>query len=148
MSGYKKWFISRPRLMCGIEFVSGKLATETLFWSFIGVKPLPGLREEMQRNHSMEMLGSGYDAVAAMTQERIAEIKGVRIAIVAGAKRDNVEDTREAGKTLAKANLECKAFVVRDAVHLWDLQLPELFAQGVRAWVEGNEMPREFELLK
>lgn len=79
--------------------------------------------------------------------ERVAEIRGVRIAVVAGGKRDQVAQTREMGKVLASMNSECKAFVVRDAVHLWDLQLPELFAQGVRAWIEGIEMPEEFELL-
>lgn len=148
LSGVKEWFISRPRLMGGIEILSGKFSTDWMFWSFIGVEPFPKLREEMQKNHSMEMLGSGYGACTEMTVERIAEIRGVRIAIVAGGKKDNVEQTREAGKALANTNPECKAFVVRDAVHLWDLQLPELFAQGVRAWVEGSEMPKEFELLK
>ncbi|KAJ4294118.1 hypothetical protein N0V90_007808 [Kalmusia sp. IMI 367209] len=121
LSGYRKWFISRPRLMGGIEILSGMLATEAPFWSFIGVEPLPGLREEMRRNHSMEMLGSGYSACTALTRERIAEIRGVKIAIVAGGKRDHVKETREAGKLLASVNPECKALVVRDAVHLWDL---------------------------
>lgn len=148
LSGYRKWFISRPRLMGGIEIMAGKLSTEALFWSYIGVEPLPGLREEMRRNHSMELLGAGYGACTALTRERVAEIRGVRIAIVAGGKRDSVEETREAGKVLANTNPECKALVVRDAVHLWDLQLPELFAQGVRAWVEGREMPKEFEVLQ
>jgi pimeloyl-ACP methyl ester carboxylesterase len=147
LSGYRKWFISRPRLMGGIEILSGKLTTEWLFWSYIGVEPFPELREEMRRNHSMELLSSGYRACTEVTMERVAEIRGVRIAIVAGGKKDDVEQTREAGKVLAKTNPECKAFVVRDAVHLWDLQLPELFAQSVRAWVEGSEMPKEFEML-
>ncbi|KAF2245273.1 alpha/beta-hydrolase [Trematosphaeria pertusa] len=130
LSGYRKWFISRPRLMGGIEIAAGKLATEALFWSFIGVEPLPGLREEMRRNHSMEMLAAGYGACTALTRARVAEIRGVRVAIVAGGKRDNVEETREAGKVLANT------------------KLPELFAQGVRAWVEGGKMPKEFEELK
>jgi hypothetical protein len=131
-----------------IEILSGKLTTERMFWSYIGVEPFPKLREEMRKNHSMELLRSGYGACTEMTIERIAEIRGVRIAIVAGGKKDDVEQTREAGKVLVDTNAECKAFVVRDAVHLWDLQFPELFAQGVRAWVEGSDMPKEFELLK
>jgi hypothetical protein len=48
---------------------------------------------------------------------------------------------------LKSKNAECKAFVLQEAVHLWDLQLPELFAQGVRAWVTGAQMPRDFEEL-
>lgn len=148
LSGYRKWFLSRPRLMGGIEMMAGRLSTETLFWSFIGVEPVPGLREEMLRNHSMDMLAAGYNACTALTREHVAEIRGVRVAIVAGGKRDSVEETREAGKVVANSNPECKALVVRNAVHLWDLQLPELFAKGVRAWVEAVEMPNEFEVLK
>jgi pimeloyl-ACP methyl ester carboxylesterase len=146
--GYRRWFISRPRLMSGIEIVLGKITTEWMFWSFIGVEPFPSLKEEMLKNHSMELLSAGYGACIEMSMERVAEIRGVRIALVAGGKKDDVEQTREAGKVLTKTNPECKAFVVREAVHLWDLQLPELFAQSVRAWVEGSEMPKEFELLK
>lgn len=148
MSGVRKWFISRPRLMGGFEILAGKLTTEWMFWSFIGLEPFPALREEIRKNHSMKLLGSGYGACMEVTMESVAEIRGVRIAIVAGGKMDSVEQTRETGKVLASTNPECKAFVVRDAVHLWDLQFPELFAQGIRAWVEGSEMPKEYELLK
>jgi pimeloyl-ACP methyl ester carboxylesterase len=147
LGGYRKWFISRPWLMGGIEMVAGKLSTEAVFWGYIGVDAVPGLREEMGRNGSMELLGPGYGACMEVTMESVAEIRGVRIAIVAGGRKDSVEQTRETGKVLAMTNPECRAFVVRDAVHLWDLQLPELFAQGVRAWVEGDELPKEFEML-
>jgi hypothetical protein len=37
--------------------------------------------------------------------------------------------------------------VLREAAHAWDLQFPELFAQGVAAWVEGGKLPDEFERL-
>jgi hypothetical protein len=42
----------------------------------------------------------------------------------------------------------CVAAVVREAVHAWNLQMPEVFAEGVRAWVEGRELPGEFEILE
>lgn len=147
LRGFRKFFLSRPRLMGSIESVGGMLTTESMFWAPIGVEPFPELRKEMKNNHSMETLKEGYGACVEQTIERIAEIRGVRIAIVAGGRRDDVGQTGEAGKVLARTNEDCKGFVVRDAVHLWDLQLPELFAQGVRAWVEGSEMPKEFELL-
>jgi hypothetical protein len=118
-----------------------------MFWAPIGIEPLPGLREVFRENQSMALLTAGYTAVHAVNLDDLAKIEGVRVAIVAGAKRDSVEETREAGKVLRSKNPECKAFVVRDAVHLWDLQLPELFAQGVKAWVERSEMPKEFEVL-
>ena len=147
LRGFRKFFISRPRLMGSIEALGGMLSTESMFWGPIGVEPFPELRKEMRRNYSKETLREGYAACIEMTVERIAEIRGVRVAIVAGGRRDDVEQTREAGKVLARTNEECKGFVVRKAVHLWDLQLPELFANGVMAWVEGSEMPQEFELL-
>lgn len=103
----------------------------------------------MRGNSSYELLIAGYSVCSSVALEDLAEIRGVRVAIIAGAKRDDVDMTREAGKVLRRdGNEECKAFVVREAVHLWDLQFPELFANGVRAWVEGGEMPEEFEVLK
>lgn len=146
-SGFRRWVMSRPRLLGGAEIVLGKFATDAMFWYSLGVEAVPGLREEFQRNQSMALLAAGYSACTAVTLEDLAEIRGVRIAIVAGGKRDSVEQTREVGKMLRSKALGCQAFVVRDAVHLWDLQLPELFAEGVRAWVDGSEMPKEFEVL-
>jgi pimeloyl-ACP methyl ester carboxylesterase len=147
-SGLRRWVMGQPRLLGGAGIVLSSLAaTDAMFWWPIGVEPVPGLREEFRKNQSMALLTAGYTAVHAVSLEDLAEIDGVRIAIVAGGKRDGVGETREAGRVLSGKNPECKAFVVREAVHLWDLQLPELFAQGVRAWVEGNEMPKEFEVL-
>jgi hypothetical protein len=131
--------------MAEIDILLGKLATNAMFWSFLGVEPLPGLGEECQRNHSLQLLRDGYAACISVSLESLAEIRDVRIAIVAGRKQDSVEDTRAAGKVLGHENVDCKAFVVKDAIHWWDLQFPELFAQGVRAWVEGSEMPEKFE---
>jgi pimeloyl-ACP methyl ester carboxylesterase len=145
-SGFRKWVMGHPRLLVGVGIVGSKVP-DSMFWKPIGIEPLPGLREVFRENQSMALLTAGYNAVHAVTLEDLAKIQGVRIAIVAGAKRDSVEETREAGKVLSGKNPECKGFVVREAVHLWDLQLPELFAQGVRAWVEGSEMPKEFEML-
>jgi len=121
---------------------------DAIFWLSLGVEPVPGLREEFRRNQNMPLLRAGYDAATSVTFEDLAGIQGVSVAIVAGGKQDLVEQTREAGRVLRNKNPECKAFVVRDAVHLWDLQFPELFAQGVRAWVEGSDMPKEYEVLE
>jgi pimeloyl-ACP methyl ester carboxylesterase len=146
-SGFRRWIMSQGRLLAGVEILGGSIANEKMFWLPIGVEPVPGLREEFHKNRSMALLTAGYTAVHAASLEDLGKIEGVRIAIVAGAKRDSVEETREAGRVLSSKNPACKAFVVRDAVHLWDVQLPELFAEGVRAWVNGAEMPKEFEML-
>jgi hypothetical protein len=47
-------------------------------------------------------------------------------AFVAGEKQDSVDVTRRMGR-----DRECKRYVVRGAVHVWDWQFPELFAKGV-----------------
>lgn len=127
--------------------MAGRLATERIFWASLGVEPIPGLRAKVKNNQTMTLLRPVFDGLALVTLENFAEIQGVRVAIIAGGKHDNVEDTVEAGKALRSKNSECNAFVVRKAIHWWSLQLPEGFAQGVRAWVEGSEMPKAYESL-
>jgi pimeloyl-ACP methyl ester carboxylesterase len=146
-SGFRHWMASKPRLLGGITLATDKLATDAVFWWSRGLEPLPGLREEIRKNSSMALLKAGYAACVEVSLERLAEIRDVRIAIVAGGKLDSVEDARNAGKVLRKNNPQCKAFVVRNAIHWWSLQFPELFARGVRDWVEGSEMQKEFEAL-
>lgn len=139
--------MSRPRLLSGTQIVLGKFANEAMFWWPIGVAPYPELREEMRKNQSMATLVAGYSACNSVSLRDLDLIRGVRIAITAGGQRDDVEMTRKFGRVLGGNNSDCKAFVVREAVHLWDLQFPELFAKGIRAWVERSEMPEEFEVL-
>jgi pimeloyl-ACP methyl ester carboxylesterase len=146
-SGYGLWLRSQSRLLSGLIVVAGGLATERMFWASLGVEPMPGLREEVKKNQNITLLRSVFDELVSVTLENFAEIHGVRIAIIAGGKQDNVEDTVEAGKVLRSKNPECNAFVVRKAIHWWSLQLPEVFAQGIRAWVEGSEMPKVYEPL-
>jgi pimeloyl-ACP methyl ester carboxylesterase len=146
-SGYSHRLRSQSRLLSGIIVVAGRLATERVFWASLGVEPIPGLRAEVRDNQNMTLMRSVFDELVAVTLETFAEIEGVRIAIIAGGKQDNVEDTVKAGEVLRSKNPECNAFVVRKAIHWWSLQLPEVFAQGVRAWVEGSEMSVVYEPL-
>ena len=146
-TGFRRWLTSQSRLLSGIISVIGHLATERIFWASLGVEPIPGLRAEVVKNQNMTVLKGVFDGLALVTLESLAEIRGVRVAIIAGGKGDNVENTVEAGKVLRSKNPECNAFVVREAIHWWSLQLPEVFARGVRAWIEGSEMPKEYEPL-
>jgi pimeloyl-ACP methyl ester carboxylesterase len=148
-SGFQKWMFSRSILLSGLITIAGTIANERVFWASLGkdVEPIPGFRVEVQRNQNMGTLRPVFDELALITVRDLEQIASIRIAIVAGGKGDNVEDTREAGRVLREGNLECRAFVVRDAIHWWSLEKPELFAQGVRAWIERKEMPKEFEPL-
>jgi hypothetical protein len=83
----------------------------------------------------------------------IEEIKGVRVLAIAGGKQDNVDMTQQVGRALkmsggGKDNGGSKAVVIRDAIHAWDTQFPELFASGIKAWVAGDKLPIEFEELE
>ena len=148
-SGIFKWLFSRSLLLSSVIAMAGTIANERIFWASLGkdVEPMPGLRVEVQKNQNVKTLRPVFDELASFTVENLKQIANTRIAIVAGGKKDNVEDTREAGKVLREGDPECRAFVVRDAIHWWSLQKPELFAKGVRAWIEGKEMPIEFEPL-
>lgn len=147
-TGYRQWFISHPRILSSIVTMAGKFATERIFWASFGdVQRIPGLREEVQKNQNLSTMRDVFTELSLVTLDRYSEIRGVRIAIVAGGKGDNVQDTMEAGRLLRSGNPECSAFVVRDAIHWWSLQLPEVFARGVRAWIEGCDMPGVYEPL-
>lgn len=102
---------------------------------------------EMRANLRTEMVRDVYTSILKFTDEDVRAV-GVRTLAVAGGLQDDVEGTRRMGRELRGGCKESKAVVVRNAVHTWDLQLPGLFAQGVKAWIEGWELPVEFEELK
>ncbi|KAF4339493.1 AB hydrolase superfamily yvaM [Fusarium beomiforme] len=91
--------------------------------------------------------------VSAFSMEHVKAVadSGVRTCIIAGGKMDQVEPVRDMGVILreggGKKGVKNEAVVVRDAFHPWHLQLPELFAAGIAAWVQGKELPKEFEIL-
>jgi hypothetical protein len=79
--------------------------------------------------------------------------KDKRILAIAGDQGDNVEGTKEMAEKLrqegSRDGKKSTAYVVKDAIHGWNLQFPELFAQGIRAWVEEKPFPEGFaNLLK
>ncbi|CAK7566042.1 MAG: hypothetical protein SEPTF4163_003975 [Sporothrix epigloea] len=149
--GYRLWFMQHPRLLSGIVTMAGKLATESLFYSTLGASNLqriPGLREEVQQNQNMATLTPVYKALASVTDDDLATISSsVRVMMVAGGRLDSIAATQRAGAALQRANSASGAYVVRDAIHWWSLQFPELFARGILAWIEGTELPKEYELL-
>jgi pimeloyl-ACP methyl ester carboxylesterase len=149
LRGFKRWLISRSFLLSGLIAAAGTIANDRIFWASLGkdVEPIAGLRVEIQRNQNMSTLRPVFEELTSFDFQNLSQINNLRVAIVAGGKQDSVEDTMEAGKMLRERNPECRAFVVRDAIHWWSLQKPELFARGVRAWIEGKEMPRDFEPL-
>ncbi|KAG8673651.1 hypothetical protein FPOAC1_006965 [Fusarium poae] len=150
--GLFKWVMERPTAM----WIVGKLQsipglTERAFkkqgidyeeWMVEQEKNKSPERDEAMRRELNEF---------SMEDVRVVGDSGVRTCVVAGGKMDQVEAIKEMGVVLREAGknkgVQNEAFVVRDAYHPWHLQLPELFASGVAAWVGNQELPKEFERL-
>ncbi|KAI0836927.1 alpha/beta-hydrolase [Hypoxylon sp. FL0890] len=112
------------------------------------------LLKEIKRNNTTRLYEAGARDTTSWSREDMAEVgqKDKRIALVAGGKQDNVEEAREMGRLLqmmgSNDGKQSRAFVVKDAIHAWNLQYPHLFARGVRAWIEKTPLPQEFEPLE
>ncbi|OTB02028.1 hypothetical protein M426DRAFT_322987 [Hypoxylon sp. CI-4A] len=112
------------------------------------------LMKEIKRNNTSRLFEAGTRDTGNWSKDDMAEVgkKDKRIALVIGGKQDNVEGGREMGQLLqslgTKEGKQSRAFVVKDAIHAWNLQDPVLFARGIRAWVERHPMPQAFEPLE
>ncbi|RBR05272.1 uncharacterized protein FIESC28_11403 [Fusarium coffeatum] len=150
--GLFKWVMARP----------------TAMWIVNSIQNIPGLTEmafkkqgidyedwmaEQEKNKSPERDAAMRKELSAFSMEQVKAVagSGVRTCVVAGGKMDQVDAIRDMGKVLRDGGQEKgvmnEAVVVRDAYHPWHLQLPELFADGVGAWVNNRELPKEYERL-
>jgi hypothetical protein len=67
-----------------------------------------------------------------------------RTCVVAGILDDKEKACAERGEQLRVGNSESRAFKVEGKRHAWDLQDPELFASGIKSWMEHKELPAEY----
>ncbi|KAF5608573.1 AB hydrolase superfamily yvaM [Fusarium subglutinans] len=156
--GMFKWFMEHPMAMsianC-IQNIPGVLEV-SLRWQGIDYEEWLA---ETKKNTSPER-GNSAERSKAMNKELSAfsmeDVKavaysGVRTCVIAGGKMDQIDPVRDMGVVLReggqKKGVKNEAVVVRDAYHPWHLQLPELFAAGIAAWVQEKELPKEFEIL-
>ena len=110
----------------------------------IGITMPEGLRDEMWQNSKFDMVRSAYQSI---NRDGLAVPLQVRTLVIAGGKQDPVEPTRVYGAEVGKGNQGSQTCVVRKAIHAWDLQFPELFASGIRAWIEQTSLPMDYEML-
>ncbi|KAF2035804.1 alpha/beta-hydrolase [Setomelanomma holmii] len=144
--GKERFFASRPRLLYCV-IASTNHIPDSLYWWFsakVGVQKHAELRAESKRNLTFVLLKQGYGDVLEITLKEVGEV-GVRTLAVAGGRQDSVDVTRRMGTALRGKG--GRAVVVRKAIHAWDLQFPELFAEGVRRWIQEEELPEEYEEL-
>ncbi|KAL4732697.1 hypothetical protein ACLX1H_001715 [Fusarium chlamydosporum] len=150
--GLFKWIMARPRVL----------------WIVNSIQNIPGLTEmalkrqgidyeewmaEAEKNKSPERHEAMRRELSEFSMEHVkaAAESGVRTCVIAGGKMDQVEPVKDIGAILREIGQEKgvknEAVVVREAYHPWHLQLPELFAAGVNAWVRDEELPQEYERL-
>ncbi|KIL86628.1 hypothetical protein FAVG1_09883 [Fusarium avenaceum] len=150
--GFYKWVMERP----------------TVMWIASSIENIPGLTEmtlrkqgidyeewlaESKTNKSPERSKYLARELCAFSMEHVKAVadSGVRTCVVSGGKMDQTDAVQEMGLILREGGrikgVTNMAFVVREAYHPWHLQLPELFAAGVAAWVQGQELPVGFESL-
>ena len=132
-----------------LETVASWTSKKLFFWSqgWDDWNIPEGLYEDLIAAVGRGNVGKLVDAVKSHSGPKVWEKVGVRCLMVAGGREDPVEVTKEAGRILNGVCDQSRAVVVRKVGHAWDLEEPELFAEGVRAWVEGRVLPEEFEIL-
>lgn len=123
--------------------------------SSIGLHLSTEVIEAMRENLTWELVEDMFPWILAFTLDHVRQLK-VRVLSIAGALGDDVpmiERTAEALKSRRTEQDEAwpedgsGAIVIRKATHGWDMQFPELFAQGVTAWVNCEKLPEDFERL-
>lgn len=143
--GFFRWMAERPSLIWySLRMVMA--LPEWLYWKVMKSKGMArneGLYADMVGNLTWENVRDGYTSILELSFGDVKRMEGVRILAVAGGEEDDIGSARKMGGGIREGG----AVVVRGAVHAWDLQFPELFAGGVLAWVEGRELPVEFESL-
>ncbi|KAK0665228.1 Alpha/Beta hydrolase protein [Cercophora samala] len=154
--GVTRWLATNSWILYYGFRLSNMVITDWMYdWMcrMIGMKEHRELRREILGNVKWEVIRDVYGSIVEeFTMEQMAEVDEVRCLSVAGEKQDQVEVTRRVGQVWKERGLSgrlgSRAFVVREAVHAWDLQFPEVFAGGIRSWVEREDLPGEFEVLE
>jgi hypothetical protein len=115
-----------------------------------GLKEHTQLKNEIAGNNDWTLVKGAYEGLAAWRKDAIDDVaqKDKRILAIAGDQGDNVEGTKKMAEVFRTQGHEdgkkSQACVVKGAIHAWNLQFPELFADGIKAWVENEALPEEF----
>ncbi|EXM21820.1 hypothetical protein V3481_014431 [Fusarium oxysporum f. sp. vasinfectum] len=150
--GMFKWFMEHPMAMSIVNSIQSIPGVLEASLRRQGIDYEEWLAEA-KKNHSPERSKAMNKELSAFSMEDIKAVadSGVRTCVISGGKMDQIDPVRDMGVILReggqKKGVKNEAVVVRDAYHPWHLQLPELFAAGIAAWVQEKELPEEFEIL-
>ncbi len=111
-----------------------------------GMLPHRELLAQMRRNRRWDVIRAVDLGLMELSWDDVRRIPVRTLSIAAGTV-DDVEAVRRMGREMPVDG--SRGAVVRSAVHTWNLQYPEVFARGIRAWIEDkeNELPEEIEVL-
>lgn len=109
-----------------------------------GLLPHKALYHEVLKNKKWELMNDVSPSMAERGWDDVKAINGVRSLALAGAKKDPVEIVKRMGVVWKEnGQTKSKAVKIEAAEHAWDLQLPELFAEAIIAWVEEKPLPKD-----
>lgn len=150
--GFRLWITSQSYLFNTLELAT-KLMPQwvtdqmsELSYKAQGITVPEELKGTASQNHSAKLTNAIFGSIGTIKPESMKDIR-VRTLTVAGGRMDAVEATRAQGRAMRESCTESRAAVVRKAGHGWNLEFPELFAQGVLAWIQKRDLPDEFEEL-
>lgn len=149
--GWTRWMAERPSLIyCSLSAFIHWLPA-WVYWyvaSAAGLKRHDRLLEDQRLNLTMRTIRDVYESILPLDFEQMRALR-VRTLCVAGGRQDDVPGVAKVGEVLRSRPTEdySRAVVVREALHAWNLQFPELFARGVLGWVGEKPLPDEFEPL-
>ena len=150
-TGFYKWAAKRPTMVYYLNKTLQCLPAwlYNFICSWQGPRRHDELRQEAVSNCTFLLIRDAYSSILEFSEDNLIKIgaTGKRILAIAGGLHDDVESTRHMSRILKQNGSQSKAVVVKRAVHAWDLQFPDLFAQGIKAWIEEDTLPDEYESL-
>lgn len=137
-----------PYIQVPLTKLQGSLPRSVLNYVLgkMGLKLPDGALKDAMDNNSTTLIKQGFASIMEFGKGYPVP---ARTCVIAGGKQDDVPGTTALGELLRTSggNESSRAFVLKDARHAWGLQNPSLFAQAVKCWVGGSDMPIEFQNL-
>jgi pimeloyl-ACP methyl ester carboxylesterase len=151
--GIRKWGAGQTRLMYSMSYLQNRLVPDSLynyFCDWVGLPRHLEFRKEIAENATYTLVREHFTALSQFDSKNVEAVAktGIKVLTVAGENGDDVDATRQMGETLRSCgSSESQAMAVKKALHPWNNQFPELFAKGVRTWIEGGNFPVEYRML-
>ena len=146
--GAGKWMAEHPSVIWVMASIMLRWIPD---WLFRKLSALQGMKQgntdlivEMRANLRWETLSGAFTSMLGFKLDDAEKLQVRTLAIAAG-RGDDIVATKNMGKRLSVEG--SGAVVVRRAIHTWHLQLPDLFSEGVLAWIQSRPLPASFEEL-